>query len=92
MCIDPLQKRELYAEFLAQVPILQTLTDAERLALVDAIHPLRVARGTVVVTEGELGADRFFMVESGELFGVREETTAAATRVDGHFLCLFLCP
>ena len=62
------RKRERYSAFLAAVPVLRALSREEIHTVVDALHPVRVAAGAVVVREGAREADpRFFIVEEGEL-------------------------
>ena len=60
-------KRAAYTGFLRGVPIFATLTAAEVLTVADALQPLAVPAGAVVVAQGEEKPDRFYVVESGEL-------------------------
>lgn len=60
------QKRELYDEFLAQVPLLEKLDRYDRSQLADALNREQVAAGTTVIKEGEEGA-KFYLVEEGNL-------------------------
>ena len=57
--------RRSYETFLASVPLLQSLNDAERAKLADVLQPREFAPGEVVVHEGELGKE-FYIVEEGE--------------------------
>lgn len=62
-----MRKREVYEGFLRGVPILATLTHEEVLTIADALVPLRAAAGADVVVQGDAAADRFYLVEEGEL-------------------------
>jgi cAMP-dependent protein kinase regulator len=66
------RKRATYSGFLQAVPLLATLTDEERLTIADALQPMRVAAGDTVLVEGSTEADRFYMVEEGELAATKE--------------------
>lgn len=57
--------RHMHEGFLEQVPILSTLTSAERSRLADAIETCTYAKGEAVVKQGEKG-DAFYIVEEGE--------------------------
>jgi cAMP-dependent protein kinase regulator len=62
-----IRKREMYEAFLSRVPIFSTLTREEVLTIADAFVPEEVKAGTVVVKQGDTEADRFYIVEEGEL-------------------------
>lgn len=64
---EAIRKRELYESFLSRVPIFSTLTREEILTIADAFVPEEVKAGTVVVQQGDEEADRFYVVEEGEL-------------------------
>ena len=57
--------RRMHEGFLERVPILSTLTAAERGRLADAIETRTFAAGERVVTQGEDG-DAFYIVEEGQ--------------------------
>lgn len=57
-------KRNMYGEFLREVPILKPLSDGELLRLSDALGSCIYQAGEVIVREGEPGED-FFMIEYG---------------------------
>ena len=59
-----MQKRETYHAFLARVPILQTLTEMEMMALADALLEEEYQDGQVVCNEGEDG-DYFYIIKDG---------------------------
>jgi len=57
--------RRSYESFLASVPLLENLNDAERAKLADVLQPREFSDGEVVVREGEVGRE-FYIVEEGE--------------------------
>jgi len=57
--------RRSYESFLASVPLLENLNDAERAKLADVLQPREFGDGEVVVREGEVGRE-FYIVEEGE--------------------------
>jgi len=57
--------RRSYESFLASVPLLENLNDAERAKLADVLQPREFGDGEVVVREGEVGRE-FYIVEDGE--------------------------
>lgn len=57
--------RRSYEGFLASVPLLESLNDAERAKLADVLQPREFADGELVVREGEVGRE-FYIVEEGE--------------------------
>jgi len=59
-------QRKLHGEFVAQVPLLATLSPIERLTLADALMPLTLSAAEEIVTEGEPGKC-FYIIEAGEL-------------------------
>ena len=64
----------------AQVSILSTLTQYERLTMADALEPLQFADGEVIIEQGAAG-DAFYIIADGE---VRRAPPATATRVCMH--------
>lgn len=62
-----IKKRQLYESFLSRVPLLSALTKEEILVIADALQPVSFEAGDIVVAEGDPNADRFFIVERGEL-------------------------
>jgi cAMP-dependent protein kinase regulator len=63
MCLQ----RELYEGFLKAVPIFATLTPDEILTIADTLQPVVFKAGEAVVSQGDAHADRFYIVEDGEL-------------------------
>ena len=59
------KRRQLYESFLAEVPLLETLTDYERSKIADALHTEKFPAGHVIIKEGDPG-ENFFFLESGE--------------------------
>lgn len=57
-------RRDMFASFLKQVPLLQHLNDTERRRVQDAIEIQDFRAGEVVVREGDIGT-HFFMVVNG---------------------------
>lgn len=62
-----IRKREVFEAFLQRVPIFSTLTRPELLVIADTLIAEEVAAGTQVIVEGDVSADRFYLVEEGEL-------------------------
>ena len=67
------RKRERYIKFLAKVPILEQLSDQERMTLADALQPKIYAEGDVIVREGDTDANHFYIVTNGECKGTKED-------------------
>lgn len=65
------RRREMYEEFLQSVPILATLAKDEQLTVADALLSQSFVAGEVIVREGDTHADRFYIVEEGELMGTK---------------------
>lgn len=59
------KRRQLYESFLAEVPLLETLTDYERSKIADALHTEKYPAGHIIIREGDPG-ENFFFLESGE--------------------------
>eukprot|EP00600_Ochromonadales_sp_CCMP1393_P001000 CAMPEP_0174981374 /NCGR_PEP_ID=MMETSP0004_2-20121128/15855_1 /TAXON_ID=420556 /ORGANISM="Ochromonas sp., Strain CCMP1393" /LENGTH=536 /DNA_ID=CAMNT_0016233113 /DNA_START=124 /DNA_END=1734 /DNA_ORIENTATION=- len=60
-----MQKRELYKDFLSQVPILQSLTEMEVLTLADSLAEEVYEDGAIICREGEEGND-FYIIKDGQ--------------------------
>jgi cAMP-dependent protein kinase regulator len=67
------QKREKYLAYLSSVELFSTLSDDERSRICDILEPLAVDAGVDVVREGDVDADRFYLVESGELMATQRD-------------------
>lgn len=59
-------KRESYERFLADVPLLSSLSDSERSAIADVLNPIAFADGEAIIEEGQEGT-AFYLVEHGEV-------------------------
>eukprot|EP01027_Heterolobosea_sp_BB2_P003885 GEZU01005849.1.p2 GENE.GEZU01005849.1~~GEZU01005849.1.p2 ORF type:complete len:417 (+),score=133.88 GEZU01005849.1:160-1410(+) len=64
-------KRRQYEEFLKKVPILESLTDYERLTIADALVPATFKDGEVIVRQGDPGYS-FFIIVDGEVTVTQE--------------------
>mgnify|MGYP001988246575 CR=1 FL=1 len=51
--------------FLAKVPLLDPLSEGEKLQLADALKSKRYEKGTLVIKEGTLKGDEMFIIEEG---------------------------
>jgi cAMP-dependent protein kinase regulator len=58
--------RQLHGEFLAQVPILSTISEYERFTIADALMPMDYREGETIVSEGQEGND-FYIIADGEV-------------------------
>ena len=65
-------KRESYERFLADVPLLSSLSNSERSAIADVLSPIAFDDGAVIIEEGQEG-NAFYLLEYGEV----EATTKA---------------
>jgi len=61
-----MKKRQLYKEFLEEVPLLSTLTKHERLTIADAMRPVVFEANENIIVKGERG-DKFYIIEEGEV-------------------------
>jgi cAMP-dependent protein kinase regulator len=57
-------RRRMYENFLAEVPLLQSLTTYERSKVADALETVKFSNGSTIIKEGEPG-ENFFILESG---------------------------
>ncbi len=64
-------KRRRFGAAVDRVPLLQGLPPNERGAILDCLLPVEAAPGAVLVAEGDTDADRFYIVDDGELMAVR---------------------
>jgi cAMP-dependent protein kinase regulator len=64
LLISILQRRRLYEEFLASVPLLDAMTSYETSNLCDALVERRILDGEILYEEGDAG-DAFYIVEEG---------------------------
>ncbi|ETW02820.1 hypothetical protein H310_05304 [Aphanomyces invadans] len=61
-----IKQRKLYEAFIDEVPILSELTKYERLTLVDALRPVFVEEGQLILEEGSQSND-FYIISDGEV-------------------------
>ncbi len=59
------QRRQMYEQFLAEVPLLESLTSYERSKIADALSTQKYPAGHTIIEEGDPG-ESFFILESGE--------------------------
>ena len=70
------EKRSRYAEFLKKVPILQSLADAERFGVADALEQQQYKDGDVIIKEGDAG-NTFYIIEKGSVKCVQQPSTGS---------------
>jgi cAMP-dependent protein kinase regulator len=78
------QKRARHEEFLAKVPVLESMSGYERSQLADALRKEVFDVGQTVVTQGELGK-RFYLVEAGEAVAIKDGEEVMTYTVGGYF-------
>ncbi|KAF4668283.1 hypothetical protein FOZ61_006685 [Perkinsus olseni] len=81
-------KRERYESFLKSVPLLASMDAYERGQIADALKPVSVAAGEMVVTQGEPG-DTFYVIEEGACEALKERDGGEQEVIcvlDGHSL------
>lgn len=71
-----MQKREVYAGFLKNVPILANLSDMEIMALADALAEEKYEDGSTVCTQGEPG-DYFYIIKGTAVCTKKNAETGA---------------
>lgn len=79
-------RRRMYESFLAEVPLLQTLTTYERSKVADALETVKFTAGSQIITEGAPGDD-FFILESGtaEVYKGKSDTCLKAYGKGDYF-------
>lgn len=70
-------KRDRYEDFLASVPILQSMDHYERSKIADAIKETSFKAGTTIITQGDEGND-FYIIISGEATATKSMEAGAA--------------
>jgi CRP-like cAMP-binding protein/Fe-S-cluster-containing hydrogenase component 2 len=76
-------KRRMVECTLARVPLLGQLLPMERLALANLMQPIHVARGELIMHQGE-PADALYLIESGQAL-VEQSGQTVATLGEGDF-------
>ena len=74
-----------YSGFIGEVPLLRSLKEGERRALLDALSEVNFSAGAVVIKEGDQG-DAFFLIRDGEVKctkrSAKEEVSKRLTKGD----------
>jgi len=78
---ESIRRRELYQTFLAKVSLLKGLFPYERAKIADSLEPIYFNKGDVVIRQGQTEADKFYIIEKGEV----EVTKADATGKNAVF-------
>ncbi len=76
-------KRRMVESTLARVPLLGQLLPMERLALANLLQPAQVARGELIMRQGD-GADALYLIESGQA-AIEQYGQTLATLGEGDF-------
>ena len=71
-------KRKMYEAFLSNVPVLATLTDAERSGLADLLEENTYEGGEEIVKQGDRGSSFYIVVEGSVSIRRTEETAGSA--------------
>ncbi|CAA9995251.1 unnamed protein product [Nesidiocoris tenuis] len=67
-------KRQIYENLLANIPMLQCMTEYERQILADALHPMTYEDGECIIRQSEDAAGMFIVEEGTVLFSYVDET------------------
>jgi|EP00505_MAST-04D_sp_SCG-Rhode-Island_P001977 cAMP-dependent protein kinase regulator len=70
------KKRQTYADFLAEVPILGSLEENERMEVAEALEQQEYKDGDVIIKEGDSG-NTFYIVERGSVKCVQQPTAGS---------------
>ena len=70
------KKRQTYADFLAEVPILGNLEENERMEVAEALEQQEYKDGDVIIKEGDSG-NTFYIVERGSVKCVQQPTAGS---------------
>eukprot|EP00127_Corallochytrium_limacisporum_P001650 Clim_evm3s75 gene=Clim_evmTU3s75 len=69
------QKRKEYEGFLADVPLLSTLSSQERSKIADAMEPARFPAGSTIVEQDNMGGKDFYIITRGEARVIKTVST-----------------
>lgn len=58
-----IKQRNKYKGFLEKVPLLESLTEYERLTIADSLESISFSKGEMIIKEGDIG-DNFYIIES----------------------------
>ncbi|KAL6931662.1 hypothetical protein ACO0R3_003127 [Hanseniaspora guilliermondii] len=64
-------QRSMFERFLKNLPILKNLTDAERNKLIDVLKSKTVAKGQIIIRQGEVG-ENFYIIEQGDCVVIKD--------------------
>ncbi|KAI9715195.1 MAG: hypothetical protein M1828_001021 [Chrysothrix sp. TS-e1954] len=80
------QRRQMYEAFLAEVPLLESLTTYERSKIADALNTQKFPPGQTIIQEGDIG-ENFYLLESGEaqVFKRGQETAVHQYKKGDYF-------
>lgn len=79
-----IKQRQLYLDFLDQVPIFQTLSQYEKMIVADALRVRYYEQDAVIISEGSAGDD-FYIVEDGEVMCTKGGDEVSARLGSGDF-------
>lgn len=79
-----IKQRQLYLDFLDQVPIFSTLSQYEKMIVADALRVQYYEQGESIIREGSAGDD-FYIVEDGEVMCTKGGDEVSARLGSGDF-------
>lgn len=79
-----MQRRQLYLDFIDQVPIFSTLSNYEKMIVADALRVCYYEPDAVILQEGTAGDD-FYIVEDGEVRCTKNDKEVSARLGSGDF-------
>lgn len=79
-----IKQRQLYLDFLDQVPIFSTLSPYEKMIVADALRVQYYDPSAVIIHEGSAGDD-FYIVEDGEVMCTKGDDEVSARLGSGDF-------
>lgn len=78
------KRRNMYEDFLKDVSVLSSLSSYERNKLADALNTEQYAPGDIIVKEGDVG-ENFYFIESGTAQVIKEGTGVVAELGKGDY-------
>lgn len=83
-----MQKREMYKNFLGQVPLLESMTEMEIMTLADSLAEEKFSDGATICTQGDEG-NYFYIVKEGQAVCFKADATGeqqlVATLSSGNY-------
>ena len=64
-------QRSMFERFLKNLPILKNLSDSERNKLIDVLKSKTVAKGQIIIRQGEVG-ENFYIIEQGDCVVIKD--------------------